>query len=50
MHLMQSYYLGRTLEKAGAYRAFHEHVLERWRAMLRNNLSTWQEYPRPHPK
>lgn len=47
MHLMQSYYLGRTLEKAGTYQAFHEHVLEPWRAMLRNNLSTWQEYPDP---
>lgn len=47
MHLMQSYYLGRTLEKAGAYQTFHQHVLERWRAMLKNNLSTWQEYPDP---
>lgn len=47
MHLMQSYYLGQTLEKAGAYGGFHQHVLERWRAMLKNNLSTWQEYPDP---
>lgn len=47
MHLMQSFYLGRALEKAGGYTAFHGHVLERWRVMIGNHLSTWQEYPDP---
>jgi hypothetical protein len=44
---MQSYYLARALEKAGGYAAFHDHVLERWRVMLGNRVSTWQEYPDP---
>jgi alpha-L-rhamnosidase len=47
MHLMQSFYLARALEAAGGYGAFHDHVLERWRRMLRQGVSTWQEYPDP---
>jgi len=42
--LMQSYYLARALEKAGAYESFTTHVLEPWRAMLDLHLSTWAEY------
>jgi hypothetical protein len=42
--LMQSYYLARALEQAGAYDEFSTHVLEPWREMLAVNLSTWTEY------
>jgi hypothetical protein len=42
--LMQSFYLARALEKAGAYGAVATHVLEPWREMLELHLSTWAEY------
>jgi hypothetical protein len=41
---MQSYYLARALEKAGAYEQFTGHVLDRWRNMLDLHLTTWAEY------
>lgn len=41
---MQSYYLARALEKAGAYEAVATHVLEPWREMLDLHLTTWCEY------
>jgi len=44
MKLMQSYYLARALEKAGAYEAFPTYVLEPWREMLALHMSTWGEY------
>jgi len=47
MKFMQSYYLARALEKAGAYGEFWTHVLSPWRDMLAKRLSTWAEYPDP---
>lgn len=46
-HFMQSYYLARALELAGAYGHFHRDVMEPWRQMLAKNTSTWWEYPDP---
>ncbi|MFW6189579.1 MAG: alpha-L-rhamnosidase C-terminal domain-containing protein [Planctomycetota bacterium] len=42
--LMQSFYLARALEKAGAYGRVDGHVLEPWREMLQMHLTTWCEY------
>ncbi|TVR49183.1 MAG: hypothetical protein EA425_12915 [Puniceicoccaceae bacterium] len=47
MKFMQSFYLARALEKAGAYGPFWDHLLDRWREMLGNGVTTWQEYPDP---
>jgi alpha-L-rhamnosidase len=46
-HFMQSFYLARSLESAGAYGHFHRDVLEPWRQMVASNTSTWWEYPDP---
>ncbi len=42
--LMQSFYLARALEAAGAYERFPDHVLAPWREMIGAHLSTWCEY------
>ncbi len=42
--LMQSFYLARALEAAGAYERVPTHVYEPWRAMLGSHLTTWCEY------
>ena len=42
--LMQSFYLARALEAAGAYERVPTHVFEPWRAMLGSHLTTWCEY------
>lgn len=46
-HFMQSFYLARALESAGAYGHFHRDVLQPWRQMVARNTSTWWEYPDP---
>ncbi len=47
MKFMQSFYLARALEKAGAYAPFWSTHLDKWRFMMKNGVSTWQEYPDP---
>lgn len=44
---MQSFYVARALEKAGAYAGFHSHLLKAWRSALDKGLTTWPEYPDP---